>query len=91
MKELGPGAFGAMIHETVCKERPLTVGTLFTTLNRLQDRGYVTSWYARNNGRLKRYFRLEDAGLAALQEYAGRTGRLLATIQRGSHDKREIA
>jgi len=51
--------------------RSLTVGALYRTLDRLEAKGYVTSWFgeptAERGGRSKRYFRVRPAGLRALR------------------------
>jgi len=49
-----------------------TVGALYRTLDRLEIKGYVTSWFgdptAERGGRSKRYFKVRPAGLRALRE-----------------------
>ena len=67
-------AYGVPIHAKVSElaERAVNLGSVRVTLDRLQDKGYVSSWLAdptpERGGKSKRYFRLEPAGLAALQE-----------------------
>jgi DNA-binding PadR family transcriptional regulator len=47
----------------------LTRGTIYVTLERLERKGYVTSWFsdpqAVRGGKARRVFRLKPAGLAA--------------------------
>jgi DNA-binding PadR family transcriptional regulator len=78
---LGPGAYGLAIHEEIETERSLSLGALYTTLDRLQDRGYVSSWTgectSERGGRPKRYFRVEAAGEAALRDYVQRAARFV--------------
>ena len=51
--------------------RALTVGALYRTLDRLQDKGYVSSVFSdptpERGGRSKRYFTVRPAGLQALR------------------------
>ena len=51
--------------------RALTVGALYRTLDRLQDKGYVSSAFSdptpERGGRSKRYFTVRPAGLRALR------------------------
>ena len=51
--------------------RALTVGALYRTLDRLQDKGYVSSAFSdptpERGGRSKRYFTVRPAGLQALR------------------------
>jgi transcriptional regulator len=39
-----------------------TEGTLYPTLHRLENEGWVTSFRQRENGRMRRYYRLTDRG-----------------------------
>jgi len=51
--------------------RTLTVGALYRTLDRLELKGYVTSWFseptAERGGRSKRHFKVRPSGLRALR------------------------
>ena len=51
--------------------RALTVGALYRTLDRLEEKGYVTSWFseptAMRGGRSKRYFKVRPVGLRTLR------------------------
>jgi DNA-binding PadR family transcriptional regulator len=53
-------------------QRSLTVGALYRTLDRLEDKGYVASWFSdpvpERGGRSKRYFRIEPLGIRALRQ-----------------------
>lgn len=52
--------------------RALTVGALYSTLDRLEEKGYVTSHYgdptAERGGRSRRYFKVRSLGLRVLRE-----------------------
>jgi PadR family transcriptional regulator, regulatory protein PadR len=69
---LGDDAYGVPIRREIEKRcgRKVTVGALYSTLDRLEAKGYLTSWFAdptaERGGRSRRYFRLEPAGAEAL-------------------------
>jgi len=48
------------------------VGALYRTFDRLEDKGYRTSWFgdptAARGGRSRRYFKIAPAGVRALRE-----------------------
>jgi len=82
---LGPSAYGVPIRREIEKRagRAVTVGALYRTLDRLEFKGYVTSWFGdpapERGGRSKRYFRIEPRGLGALRQ----TERELAAMWEG--------
>jgi PadR family transcriptional regulator PadR len=69
---LGGNAYGVTIGAeiTACTRREPTPGALYTTLDRLEDKGLVTSRMGdptpQRGGRAKRYFVLSSKGLAAI-------------------------
>lgn len=69
---LGDDAYGVPIRREIEKRcgRKVTVGALYSTLDRLEAKGYLSSWFAdptaERGGRSRRYFRLEPVGLEAL-------------------------
>lgn len=71
---LGEDAYGVPIRQDIEKRtgRSLTVGALYRTLDRLEEKGLLTSKFSdptpERGGRSKRYFRAEPAALRALQE-----------------------
>jgi len=71
---LADEAYGVPIRREIEKRtgRSLTVGALYRTLDRLEAKGYVVSWFSdpvpERGGRSKRYFRLEPLGVRALRE-----------------------
>jgi PadR family transcriptional regulator, regulatory protein PadR len=70
---LGDEAYGVPIRREIERRtgRSLTVGALYRTLDRLEGKGYVTSWFgeptALRGGRSKRYFRVRSIGLRTLR------------------------
>jgi PadR family transcriptional regulator, regulatory protein PadR len=69
---LGEGAYGVPIRHEIEKRtgRRVSVGALYSTLDRLESKEYVHSWFSdatpQRGGRSKRYFRLLPEGAAAL-------------------------
>jgi PadR family transcriptional regulator, regulatory protein PadR len=69
---LGDDAYGVPIRREIEKQagRKTTVGALYSTLDRLEAKGLVGSWFAdptaERGGRSRRYFRVEPAGVEAL-------------------------
>lgn len=70
---LGENAYGVPVRREIEKRtrRSLTVGALYRTLDRLEEKGYVRSWFGdpapERGGRSKRYFRVEPLGIRALR------------------------
>ena len=71
---LGDDAYGmsvrAKIHELI--GRDISIGAIYTTLNRLEDKGFVKSRKgeatAQRGGRAKKYFVVTSSGRRALKE-----------------------
>ena len=67
-------AYGVPIRREIEKRtgRSLTVGALYRTLDRLEDKGYVTSKFSdptpERGGRSKRYFKVGPLAMRALRE-----------------------
>jgi DNA-binding PadR family transcriptional regulator len=72
--KLGEEAYGVPIQREIEARagRRVTVGALYATLDRLEGKRLLHSWFAdptpQRGGRSKRYFRLLPAGLEALAE-----------------------
>ncbi len=69
---LGESAYGVTIRSeiAVCTRRDPAPGALYTTLDRMEEKGIVRSWLGdatpQRGGRAKRYFALTREGRAAL-------------------------
>jgi PadR family transcriptional regulator, regulatory protein PadR len=54
--------------------RSVLVGAIYTTLDRLEEKGYVSSYVgapsAERGGRAKRFYKIEKSGLVALNQSA---------------------
>lgn len=70
---LGADAYGVPIRADIEQRtgRSLTVGALYRTLDRLEDKGYLESWVGdptpQRGGRSKRYFKLRPRGINTLR------------------------
>lgn len=71
---LGSNAYGVTIRRTVeeVAERPTSIGAIYTTLERLEQKGMVAARQgeptAQRGGRAKRYFTITGSGQQALAE-----------------------
>ncbi|HTW66369.1 MAG TPA: PadR family transcriptional regulator [Bryobacteraceae bacterium] len=70
-------AYGVSIHSKVqelAHPKPVSLGAVYVTLDRLEDKGLVKSWLSdptpERGGRAKRCYRLEALGERALEESA---------------------
>jgi PadR family transcriptional regulator, regulatory protein PadR len=82
---LGKNAYGVPIRHEIERraKRSVSIGALYSTLDRLEAKGYVASWFAdptaERGGRSKRYFRVEPLGLKAIK----RSQKALAVMLEG--------
>jgi PadR family transcriptional regulator, regulatory protein PadR len=71
---LGVQAYGVPIYEMVERAagKVASIGAIYATLERLQDRGLVSSWMGEatqeRGGKAKKYFKIEAPGVQALQQ-----------------------
>jgi len=72
---LRENAYGMTIHEQMEKLaaglRIVSLGAVYTTLDRLEQKGYVTSWFGgateERGGRSKRFFKITGCGELAVK------------------------
>lgn len=72
---LGREAYGMTIHEKVEELaeglRAVSLGSAYTTLERLEQKGYVKSWFSdptpERGGRAKKYFEITASGELAVK------------------------
>ena len=85
LMRLGEEAYGVTIRREIEERtgRAVSLGGIYPTLNRLEDKGLVSSFMGEPNatrgGRAKRHFILEAEGLAALH----RSRKMLASLWQG--------
>jgi DNA-binding PadR family transcriptional regulator len=69
---LGDEGYGTTVRREIERRtgRAVTVGAVYATLARLEEKGYVASWQgestSKRGGRSKRHFQLRPAGVRAL-------------------------
>ncbi len=84
---LGDGAYGASVrHEIESRiDRDVSIGALYTALDRLERKGYVTSEFGdatpQRGGRRKRMFTATPAGIRALRSARRTRDRLWQIIE----------
>ena len=70
---IGEGAYAVPIRQELERNAGVSLsrGTIYVTLDRLERKGYVTSWFAdptpEPGGKARRCFRIERAGIMALR------------------------
>jgi PadR family transcriptional regulator len=84
---LGDDAYGARIQEVLEERagREASVSAIYITLTRLEEKGLVCSWKGEptevRGGKARRHFRVEPAGIAALDEARMRLLRMWEGIE----------
>ena len=86
---IGENAYGVPISEELEKRtgRDVAIGSVYAALERLEDKGFVTSELGEatpeRGGRAKRCFRLLALGERALQESASTSRRIVDAVEEG--------
>jgi DNA-binding PadR family transcriptional regulator len=86
--QLEDDAYGVTIADLLREKagRSLAMATVYTTLERLEDKGYLTSRLgeptAERGGKRKRYFRVSPAGERAVRESLNALRALTAGLDR---------
>ena len=76
LARLGDEAYGAAIRREIedRTQRPVSIGAVYATLGRLDDKGLLASWVSEprpvKGGRSRKCYHLTDAGERALQHSA---------------------
>jgi PadR family transcriptional regulator PadR len=87
---LGSEAYGVTIRHDLMERlgRPVSIGATYTVLERLEVKGFVTSWMGgatrERGGRAKRFYRIEASGLHALDEARMATANLWGGLPGGA-------
>jgi PadR family transcriptional regulator, regulatory protein PadR len=81
-------AYGVTIHQRVAEivgPRAVSLGAVYATLDRLEDKGFVASWMSdptpERGGRAKRHYRVEAPGERALHESAVAAKRVVDSLE----------
>jgi PadR family transcriptional regulator, regulatory protein PadR len=86
----GDNAYGVTIRAEIgaCTDRAPSPGALFTTLDRLEEKGLVASTFGeptpQRGGRAKRYFTVTSGGIEAVRRAQRAYQRLLKGLKLGS-------
>lgn len=84
---LGDEAYGVSIRREIaaCTERDPSPGSLYTTLDRLEERGFVKSTFGdptpQRGGRAKRFFTVTGAGVKGVAKVQRDYQRLMAGLR----------
>lgn len=87
--KLGSEAYGAKIRQKISEatERDVSIGAVYATLDRLERKGYISSWQGEatpeRGGRAKRYFQVKGAGVLALNNTNAARSRLTVGLDFG--------
>jgi DNA-binding PadR family transcriptional regulator len=80
-------AYGVSIHERVkdlAAPKPVSLGAIYVTLDRLEDKGLVSSWLSdpvpERGGRAKRCYKLEGLGERVLRESVATARRICDVV-----------
>ena len=85
---LGDDAYGATLRREIEERtgRQLAISAVYTTLNRLEQKGCVRSWVgeptAQRGGRRRKYFALQPLGARALRSAYLAFGSMTAGLER---------
>src|SRR5215471_11183258 len=85
---LGDNAYGVTVRREIADrtERDISLGAAYSTLERLERKGYVTSKTgeptAERGGRAKRYFEITPAGVAAIRVSQAAISRMANGLKR---------
>ena len=80
----GENAYGVTIREALeqATNRSITIGSLYTTLSRLEEKGLVESWTgeptAERGGRAKRHYKVKGSAQSLLKEVQAARQRLVS-------------
>ncbi|MFW6198884.1 MAG: PadR family transcriptional regulator [Acidobacteriota bacterium] len=91
---LGDGCYSKTLRQQIERRagRSVTLGTLYVTLSRLEEKGCVESWLGdpspERGGRAKRHYRLTGAGRETLQRAREVWARLWEDLDLGTSGER---
>ncbi len=91
---LEENAYGVTIHkkvEELSSSKSVTLGAVYVTLDRLEDKGFLSSWLTdptpERGGRAKRCYKVEPAGQQALKDSMQTARRMLNELMSGKRSK----
>ncbi len=87
----GDNAYGATVHQKIeeLAGRSYSIGSVYTTMDRLQAKNYVQSWYRgageERGQRSKRYFKISGASSRALQRLLQLASGVVSGLRAAGH------
>lgn len=84
---LGTNAYGFSVQQEIQQRtgRTCSIGAIYTTLDRLEQKGFVSSRIGEptpeRGGRAKKYFKVDGAGEAALKHSYAATASMVAGLE----------
>ena len=85
---LRDNAYGVTIHEKVQElshPKSVALGAVYVTLDRLEDKGFITSWLSdptpERGGRSKRHYQVQALGERVLRESITAAQRMVAALE----------
>ena len=89
VRRLGEGAWGARVREELRRHagRSVSIGTIYVTLMRLEEKGLARSWMGEptgeRGGKARRHFAVRPAGVRALEATRSIRERMWAPVDHG--------
>ncbi len=93
--QLGNDAYGMQVRQEIDARtgRDVSIGALYRTLARLESKGFVSHSLgepsAERGGRAKKFFRVEPAGIEALERSRDTIDRMWQGLQTGEEEPRQ--
>ena len=90
VSRLGETAYGLRVRQDVSalRQREYSVGAIYTTLQRLEDKSFLDSWMsdpiAVRGGRSRRHYRVTAAGRRAIHNARELSARLWSALDTGA-------
>jgi PadR family transcriptional regulator, regulatory protein PadR len=85
---LGENAYGVTIHRKVGElshPRSVSLGAVYVTLDRLEDKGFISSWLSEptteRGGRSKRHYQMQALGERVLRESINAAQRIFEALE----------
>lgn len=84
---LKDNAYGMTIRREIAArtDRDVSIGAVYATLERLERKGYVRSWYAdptsERGGRAKHFFKLKGSGVRAVRDSRAAVASMLEGLE----------
>ena len=74
-------SYGYQLVRDVSEWIPISESTLYPILKRLESGGFVTVYSVEHTGRLRKYYRITDAGIKKIQDFISEWKELMAVYR----------